>query len=51
VASPPSGGLVDEAMFVPAGGLPLTGGTNAAADPVVSTSSDHPASTVPLTAQ
>ncbi len=51
VASAPSGGLFDEAMFVPTGGLAVTGGTHAAADPVVSTSSDHPASTVPLTAQ
>lgn len=51
LASAPSGGLFDEAMFVPAGGLAVTGGTHAAADPVVSTNSDHPASTVPLTAQ
>ena len=51
LASAPSGGLFDEAMFVPTGGLAVTGGTHAAADPVVSTSSDHPASTVPLTAQ
>ncbi len=49
VASAPSGGLFDEAMFVPTGGLPVTGGSNAATDPVVSTSSDHPASTAPPT--
>ena len=29
----PSGGLFDEAMFVPTGGLPLTGSGIAAADP------------------
>jgi hypothetical protein len=52
LASAPSGGLFDEAMFVPTGGLPETGGTTtAAAGPVVSTSSDHPAPTVPPTAQ
>ena len=52
VASAPSGGLFDEAMFVPAAGVPVTGGTYAAATgPVVSNSSDHPVSTVPLTAQ
>jgi hypothetical protein len=52
VASAPSGGLFDEAMFVPAAGVPVTGGTNAAATgPVASNSSDHPVSTVPLTAQ
>jgi hypothetical protein len=51
LGSAPSGGLFDEAMFVPNGGLPVTGGTTPAADPVVSTSSDHPASAAPLTAQ
>ena len=50
VASAPSGGLFDEAMFVPTGGLPVTGSSIAAADPVVSTSSDHAAITVHLTA-
>jgi hypothetical protein len=37
-------------MFVPTGGLPVTGSSIAAADPVVSTSSDHAAITVHLTA-
>jgi hypothetical protein len=46
----PSGGLFDEAMFVPTGGLPVTGSSIAAADPVVSTSSDHATITVHLTA-
>jgi hypothetical protein len=46
----PSGGLFDEAMFAPTGGLPVTGSSIAAADPVVSTSSDHAAITVHLTA-
>ena len=35
-------------MFVPTGGLPVTGSSIAAADPVVSTSSDHATVTVPL---
>jgi len=46
----PSGDLFDEAIFVPTGGLPVTGSSIAAADPVVSTSSDHAAITVHLTA-
>ena len=46
----PSGGLFDEAMFAPTGGLPVTGSSIAAADPVVSTSSDHAAITVHLAA-
>ena len=45
----PSGGLFDEAMFVPTGGLPVTG-SSIAAGPVVSTSSDHATITVHLTA-
>ncbi len=50
VVSAPSGGLFDEAMFVPTGGLPVTGSSIAAADPVVSTSSDRATITVHLTA-
>jgi hypothetical protein len=51
VATAPQGGLFNEAMFTPTGGLPVAGGSSASADPVVSTSSDHAASAAPLTAQ
>jgi len=37
-------------MFVPTGGLPVTGSSIAAADPVVSARSDHATITVHLTA-
>ncbi len=51
VATAPRKGLFNEAMFTPTGGLPVTGGSGASAEPVVSSSSDHAASAAPLTAQ
>jgi hypothetical protein len=50
VASVPSGGLFDEATFVPASVLTVSGGTVSASAVVVSTSSDHPDPAAPATA-
>lgn len=52
VASAPSrNGLLNQAMFTPTGGEAILGGAaDSAADAILSTSSDHPASTVPATA-
>jgi hypothetical protein len=52
VAHAPSGGVFDEALYTPAGGLAVAGGTSrAVAGPVLGTASDHPRSAVPPTAQ
>jgi hypothetical protein len=50
VATAPSGGLFNEAMFTPTGGLSVASGSNSGADPVLSTTSDQSLS-VPATAQ
>jgi hypothetical protein len=51
VATAPSGSAFNEAMYVPTGGLPITGGARSSAATPKATSGFRPTTTTPHTAR